>query len=519
MSVDESKFFREATMRICGTLEIEQAMQSCLQYLSRYLPATHLAFHIYERELGIVETIAMVTATSCQAISLRTPLPARGRKQVEEQRSMRTKLMERSGDDAVAGPVVRQLGVEDLPGLLLDLSLDNKFVGTLSIFSEPDIKFNHHHVRLIYLLNEPFAVALSNFLRYRELESLRDTLADDNRYLQEELTTLSGGEVIGAEYGLKRVMELVRQVAPLRSPVLLTGETGTGKEIIASTIHNLSLHSSGPFIRVNCGAIPPTLMDSELFGHEKGAFTGALFKKRGRFERADDGTIFLDEIGELPLDAQVRLLRVLQESEIDRVGGSATIHLNIRVIAATHRNLETMLSEGTFREDLYFRLQVFPIAIPPLRHRPEDIPVLAQHFIRKKCREMKTATIPTLAPGALDRLMHYNWPGNVRELENVVERELIVHQGAPLIFDELEKKTHTNGINDLRANSPEQPEHYTLDTITSQHITRVLALCKGRVEGKNGAAQLLDVNPSTLRKRMKKLKIQFGRKYSGYTEI
>lgn len=513
MSIDESEFFREATLRICGSLEIEHAMQRCLQYLSRYLPATHLSFHIYDRQLGIVETIAMATATTCRAMSLRTPLAARGRKQVEEQRSMRTKLMERSGDDAVAGPVVRQLELADLPGLLLDLSLDNKFVGTISVFSEPEIKFNHHHVRLLSLLNEPFAVALSNYLRYRELQSLRDTLADDNLYLQNELRTLSGGEVIGAEYGLKRVMELVRQVAPLHSPVLLMGETGTGKEIIANTIHNLSLCSNGPLIRVNCGAIPPTLMDSELFGHEKGAFTGALFQKRGLFERADGGTIFLDEIGELPLDAQVRLLRVLQNKEIERVGGSTTIQINIRVIAATHRKLETMLAEGTFREDLYFRLRVFPISIPPLRQRTEDIPVLAQHFIRKKCREMKTAHIPTLAPGALDRLTRYDWPGNVRELENAVERELIVNQGAPLIFDDLEAKLNPTGNRHYIASSPELPEDLRFDTVATNHITKVLALCNGRVEGKNGAARLLGINPSTLRKRMKKLNIHFGRKH------
>ena len=221
------------------------------------------------------------------------------------------------------------------------------------------------------------------------------------------------------------------------------GETGVGKEVIANAIHNLSLRSNGPFIRVNCGAIPPTLMDSELFGHEKGAFTGALFQKRGRFERADGGTIFLDEIGELPLEAQVRLLRVLQEKEIERVGGTETIQVDIRVIAATHRNLDQMLAEGRFREDIYFRLRVFPIAIPPLRLRPEDIPVLVQHFIQKKCREMKTVKIPSLAPGALDRLMLYNWPGNVRELENAVERELIVNKGSLLSFDDLDAKLQT----------------------------------------------------------------------------
>jgi len=511
MSIEESEFFREATLRICGSLEIEIAIQRCLQYLSRYLPATTMAFHIYDRELGIVETIAIATVDSCRAMSLRTPISARGRRQVEEQRSLRTKLMERSGNDAVAGPVVRQLGIEDLPGLLLDLALEGKFVGTVSVFSEPDIAFNHHHVRLLSLLNEPFSIALTNSLRYRELQTLRDTLADDNRYLQDELRTLSGSEVIGAAFGLSRVMDMVRQVAPLKSPVLLMGETGVGKEVIANAIHNLSLCSNGPFIRVNCGAIPQTLMDSELFGHEKGAFTGALFQKRGRFERAAGGTIFLDEIGELPLEAQVRLLRVLQEKEIERVGGTETIKVDIRVIAATHRNLDQMLAEGRFREDIYFRLRVFPITIPPLRQRPEDIPVLTQHFIRKKSREMKTLKIPSLAPGALDRLMQYTWPGNVRELENAVERELIVSKGAPLSFDDLGTKFPAAAGIQPKRNIVQPKDTLELNTTISKHITEVLNICHGRVEGKEGAARLLNVNPSTLRKKMKKLGIPFGR--------
>ncbi len=511
MTIDESEFFREATLRICGSLEIEIAMQRCLQYLSRYLPATNIALHIYDHELGIVETIAMATIDSCRAMSLRTPISARGRRQVDEQRSSRTKLMERSGDDAVAGPVVRQLGIADLPGLLLDLALEGKFVGTLSVFSEPDISFNRHHVGLLSQLNEPFAIALTNSLRYRELQTLRDTLADDNRYLQDELRTISGGEVIGAEFGLKRVMEMVRQVAPLKSPVLLIGETGVGKEVIANAIHNLSLRSNGPFIRVNCGAIPPTLMDSELFGHEKGAFTGALFQKRGRFERADGGTIFLDEIGELPLEAQVRLLRVLQEKEIERVGGTETLQVDIRVIAATHRNLDQMLAEGRFREDIYFRLRVFPIAIPPLRRRPEDIPVLAQHFIQKKSREMKKLKIPSLAPGALDRLMQYSWPGNVRELENAVERELIVSKGALLSFDDLDAKLQTTVAGKPERGGEPAWEPLELDTVMSRHISQVLSRCHGRVEGENGAARLLNIHPSTLRKRMKKMGIPFGR--------
>ena len=200
--------------------------------------------------------------------------------------------------------------------------------------------------------------------------------------------------MIGADLGLKSVMEMVHQVAPLESPVLLLGETGTGKEVIANAVHNLSLRKDGPFIRVNCGAIPATLLDSELFGYEKGAFTGAVSQKRGRIERAHGGTLFLDEIGELTLEAQIRLLRVIQVKEIDRIGGTQTIRVNIRIIAATHRNLEKMMEIKKFRADLFFRLRVFPITIPPLREHPEDIPALVHHFIKKKSKEMKRLIVP-----------------------------------------------------------------------------------------------------------------------------
>jgi transcriptional regulator with GAF, ATPase, and Fis domain len=509
MKIDESHFFRESTLRICGSLDIDKAMQRCLQFMARHIPASRICFHVYDRQLGIVETVAMATEATSEAMSLRTPLSARGRRQVEDQRSSRTKLMERMGDDAVAGPIARHFAGDDLSGLLLDLALEKQFIGTVSVFSEPGKQFNQDHVRLLSLLNRPFAIALANSLQYRELRKLRDMLADDNRYLQDELRQIAGQEVVGAGVGLKDIMELIRQVAPLDSPVLLLGETGVGKEVMANAIHTLSQRRGGPFIRVNCGAIPNTLMDSELFGHEKGAFTGAVARKRGRFERADGGTIFLDEIGELPLEAQVRLLRVLQDKEIERVGGAETVRVDIRIVAATHRNLERMLAEGTFREDLYFRLRVFPIVIPPLRQRTDDIPVLVQHFIGKKAREMKLSTIPAVAPGALDRLIRYGWPGNARELENAVERALIVSRGAPLAFKDIDpagRQAVDGPKMDNKAN-----EACGLDHVAALHIRKVLAQCNGRIEGEKGAARLLCIHPSTLRKRMKKLGIVFGR--------
>jgi transcriptional regulator with GAF, ATPase, and Fis domain len=303
-------------------------------------------------------------------------------------------------------------------------------------------------------------------------------------------------------------MDLVRQVAPTSSPVLLLGETGTGKEVVAGAVHQASRRQEGPFIKVNCGAIPQSLMDSELFGHEKGAFTGAVALKRGRFERAHSGTIFLDEIGELSPEAQVCLLRVLQEKEIERVGGSETVPVDIRVVAATHRNLSAMAKKGQFREDLYFRLGVFPIAIPPLRERREDIPTLVQHFMRKKYRELGLKGIPSLAPMALDALMSYQWPGNVRELENAVERAMILYDGRHLRFDDLGHP----GADDRRPSLPTAPSgSFRLEDVMAAHIRKAMETAGGRVEGRGGAAELLGVKPGTLRHRMRKMGIPFGR--------
>lgn len=512
MFVGEKEFFRDATLRICSSLDIGKAMQSCLRYFSGFIPATKLSFHIYDRVLGIVETVAMADMNTSKALAIRTPLSEKGRRQVEEQRSMRIKFLRRLGNDAVAGPVHKQLGSEKRPGLLIDLVLERAFIGTVTVVGRSNELFTEAHIHLLSLINEPFALALANCLRYRELQALRDMLADDNQYLQNELRQMAGEQVIGAEFGLKQVMELVNHVAPLGSPVLLLGETGTGKEVIANAIHNLSPRKNAPFIRVNCGAIPETLMDSELFGHEKGAFTGALSQKRGRFERAHRGTIFLDEIGELPLEAQVRLLRVLQEKEIERVGGTQSVQVDIRVVAATHRNLEQMLTEGKFREDLYFRLRVFPIAIPPLRRRKADIPTLTQHFIQKKAREMGIDTVPSLQPGTLDRLTAYRWPGNVRELENAVERALIISRGELLEFADIDRFDQPPPPPPPERANRFEDEITALDHVMSRHIRRILSQCHGRIEGPRGAARLLAIHPSTLRKRMDKLGIPYGRR-------
>jgi two-component system, NtrC family, response regulator HydG len=305
-------------------------------------------------------------------------------------------------------------------------------------------------------------------------------------------------DVVGNSPQLKDIFEKIRLVAPGETSVLILGETGTGKESIASCIHELSNRRDKPFIRVNCAALPATLVDSVLFGHEKGAFTGALEKRIGKFEQANGGTIFLDEVGELSLELQLKLLRVLQESEIERVGGSDIIKLDIRMIAATNADLEAAVAERRFRMDLYYRLYVFPISIPPLRDRKEDIPLLANHFLQKFATKNKKS-LSSLSKSALVSLMLYDWPGNVRELEHAIERAVVLNK------DPLIESLHLPAIKTNTENDASKTK--TLDENERDHILAVLRQCQGKIFGKNGAAEILGLNHSTLHSRMKKLGI------------
>ena len=501
-------FFWGATMRICGSLDIEKALWQTLQFLQSYIPAEEAALNYYDPNTGTVTLNIHADRSGGHLVNFQAAYPPEIRAILEDVNQLGDYIDNRAEEHPIAKPILAAMGKDKSSIINMRLIVEGHWIGSVSLWAEGWDKFNDEHLRLLQQLKQPFFIALSNSRRYTELLELKDLLADDNRYFQEELQKITGSEIIGADFGLKDVMQKVRSVATLSSPVLLQGETGVGKEIIAGAIHNASLRRDGPFIKVNCGAIPESLIDSELFGHEKGAFTGAIEQKRGRFERANGGTIFLDEIGELPLEAQVRMLRVLQEKEIERVGGTEPIQVDIRVIAATHRDLQVMIREGKFREDLYFRLNVFPIYIPTLRERNGDIPGLVQHFIQKKSRELQLASIPTLTPDAYDRLMAHSWPGNVRELENAVERAIILNREGPLSFTDLRPKEE---FERTPVPSSDETNLFNLDEVTINHINRVLQVTDGRVEGKDGAAELLGINPGTLRGRMRKLGISFGR--------
>jgi transcriptional regulator with GAF, ATPase, and Fis domain len=513
MPPETKDFFREATLRICGSLDIVKAFHSAFLYIRDFIPADMMTLVVLDLQTGSVENITTVTPEDHIRVPVHLPVPLEIQKLIKARLDGQpVKFVNRIADDRVFGPISRHFGWRLKSLMVMRLVLEGKILGGVIIGNRSGKPYSEEHNLFLSSLNEPFAIALSNFLQHRELQRIKDHLSDENRYLQEEMQRLTGDEIIGADFGLKKVMEQVWQVAPLDTPVLLLGETGVGKEIIAIAIHRASPRRNGPFIKVNCGAIPETLIDSELFGHERGAFTGAFEQRYGRFERAKGGSLFLDEVAELPLNAQTRLLRVLQEKVIERVGGKDQIKINIRIIAATHRKLEKMIKDGLFREDLFFRLHVFPISIPALRDRRMDIPALVYHLISKKSKEIGMIDVPKPTPGALEAMMKHNWPGNIRELENTIERALILHKSGPLTFDGLmaAEPHHKNHEDQSQANTP-----FDLDLVMARHIMRVLAKTNGRIEGEKGAARLLNIHPSTLRKRMRKLGIPFSRKTKG----
>ena len=331
-----------------------------------------------------------------------------------------------------------------------------------------------------------------------EVRILRDQLAAENDLLREELSsTHDFQEIVGESPALKRTLARVSQVAPTGSTVLLLGETGTGKELLARAIHERGPRSGRTMVKVNCAAIPPSLVESELFGHEKGAFTGALATRIGRFELADGGTLFLDEVGDLGLDVQAKLLRVLQEGELERVGSGQTRKVDVRLVAATNQDLRAAVDGGRFRADLYYRLNVFPVRLPPLRERREDIPLLVWWFVHRRQKEMGRH-IEKVPRRTMERLAAYSWPGNVRELENVVERALILSPGTTLQVDE------SFGGGEPGSAGASQ----TIESVERAHVAAVLERCGGRVEGPGNAAEVLGLPPSTLRSRMKKLGIR-----------
>jgi formate hydrogenlyase transcriptional activator len=383
---------------------------------------------------------------------------------------------------------------------LIPLVNCGRAVGLLAVGRTTENPFTTHEIDFLSQASGQIAVAVEHALAYKEISDLKDRLAQEKLYLEEEIRTEAGFEgmagIVGQSHALRQVLQLVETVAASDSTVLLLGETGTGKELIARALHECSLRKDHTLVKLNCAAIPTGLLESELFGHERGAFTGAITQKVGRLELADRGTLFLDEVGDIPPELQPKLLRVLQEREFERLGSTRTKKVDVRLVAATHRDLQRMVEEKQFRSDLYYRLNVIPIRIPPLRERPEDIPLLVKYFVQKYASRMhkKIDTIPAVT---MRQLARWHWPGNVRELENIVERAVVLSRSSRLDIS-LPELTD-GGLNARQANSVGFDEQ--------DRILRILRETKGRVGGPDGAAARMGLKRTTLITRMKRLGI------------
>ena len=392
---------------------------------------------------------------------------------------------------------VKQLKAEGVRSVCsLPLITPSRILGTLNLASVRDGNFTEEDTELLRQVASQIAIALENALAFREIDDLKNKLAEEKLYLEDEIRSeYNFDEIIGESAALRRILKLVETVAPTDSIVLILGETGTGKELIARAMHNLSSRRERTFVKMNCAAIPTGLLESELFGHERGAFTGAIAQKIGRFELAHQGTLFLDEVGDIPLEMQAKLLRVLQEQEFERLGSTRTLRVNVRLVAATNRDLAHMVGDKEFRSDLYYRLNVFPITIPPLRERPEDIPLLVRYFAQQYAQRMHKR-IETIGAETLTALAHYPWPGNIRELENLIERSVILSQGPDLRVS----------VGELKLQAPAAPNGVaTLETAEREHILRALRETDGVIGGPSGAAARLGMKRTTLQSRMRKL--------------
>ncbi|MBZ5561118.1 MAG: sigma 54-interacting transcriptional regulator [Acidobacteriia bacterium] len=400
---------------------------------------------------------------------------------------------------------------------VVPMILRGKSLGTLNVGSTIRNQYSEVDAKFLQEVANQVALAVENMKSYEEITVLKAKLEEENIYLQEEIRTEHNfEEIVGNSPALLDVLRAVEQVAPTDSTVLIYGETGTGKELIARAIHNRSARKDRPLVRVDCSAIPAGLVESELFGHMKGAFTGAFERRTGRFELANGGTIFLDEVGELPLETQVKLLRALQEHEFEPVGSSRSIHVNVRVIAATNRNLEEAVDVGRFRSDLFYRLNVFPLKVPPLRDRRSDIPQLVAFYLSRSSKKFGKK-VDTVSQETMERLMNYPWPGNVRELQNVIERAVILSPSSALLLNQDlvpglssgrgTQKPEMSGQGSSQASS-EPPRLSTLEEVERSHILAALQQTGGVIEGPKGAAKILNLHPNTLRHRMQKLGIR-----------
>ncbi len=494
---DRWKLLLEINNLVVSHLEIKELFRAAAAALRKYFANDFAGIWVLDKDQTRLECAVMESPRNKELVDI--SFPKLSEEELGRMRAHKPELWTRE-DIKKFDPVVTELmisdGVESVA--LLPLATLNGPLGVIVMGSRRPDHFKSNDLDMLSQISTQISLALDNALAYAELNKSKDRLEDERLYLESEIRAEYNFEdIVGKSAALRQVLQQIEIVAPTDSTVLLHGETGTGKELIARAIHSLSTRKTRTFVRLNCAAIPSGLVESELFGHEKGAFTGALMQKKGRFEIADHGTLFLDEIGDIPLDLQPKLLRALQEREFERLGSSRTISVDVRLIAATHRDLHSMIRENQFREDLFYRLNVFPIEIPPLRSRREDIPLLVHYFVSQLSRRMRR-NIRSIPKPAMEALVRAPWPGNVRELENFIERAVILSPGEEL-------KIPLHELKAIPASAP--AAELTFEQTERQAIIDALKACNGRISGIGGAAERLGLKRTTLQNKMQKLGI------------
>ena len=494
---DRSQLLLEINNTLISNLDLRQLLSAISTCLGRVMPHDVAGLALYDASINKLRVTALEFQADESIYIENEIIEIEG---TPGGLAFTTRQPVMSGLDYSADPVGKRAGFKS--GCTVPLISHDRVLGILGVASLAENAFNDEDAELLNQIAKQVAIAVENALAFREIDSLKNQLKEEKLYLEEEIRTGHNfEEIIGNSPALKRLLQGVETVAGTDSTVLIFGETGTGKELIAHAIHNLSQRRERTLVKVNCAAIPTGLLESEFFGHERGAFTGAIDRRIGRFELAHQGTIFLDEVEDIPLELQSKLLRVLQEHEFERLGSSRTLSVNVRVVAATNTDLSELVEQKKFRNDLYYRLNVFPVFVPPLRERPEDIPLLVNFFAQKFARQMKKP-IESVPKETMSALINYHWPGNIRELQNLIERAVILSRGSTLEvpLGELKSRnsSHTNGTTNGTN---------TLEAVEREHILRILGEAKWVIGGPTGAAARLGLNRTTLNHRMRKLGI------------
>ncbi len=499
---DRLRTLFDITNALVSKLSPEELFSAISDQLSKVIRHDHAVLTLFNQETGILDVYALHATDSRLLEAVKGPSSPVGMPAAEVLATGKPVVARDIDTDRYPNPNFRRLVALGLKSICsVPLIARDRTIGTLALSRMSDELWTPDDLEFLVEVANQIAIAVENSLAYRELSEMKERLATEKLYLEDVIRLDQNmGSMIGEGLAFQSVLKGVQIVAPTDSTVLILGETGTGKELVARAIHELSSRKKGSFIKVNCAAIPSSLLESELFGHEKGSFTGAVAQKIGRFELAHQGTLFLDEIGEMPLELQPKLLRAIQDQEFERLGGTRTIRTDVRFVAATNRDLKAMMDDNKFRADLYYRLHVFPLTVPPLRERREDIPLLTRYFVQKHAQRMgrKVETIPA---SALDTLTHYDWPGNIRELQNVLERSVILTSGSALhlAMPEFMGKAAPALLHG-RSSDPSQ-------SAEREQIIKALKEAKGQVGGPDGAAARLGLKRTTLQSRMRKYNI------------